>query len=348
MAASTNTPTVAVALIKILKNYAERQALDFTAIAGAAGVDAAILGDDRARISARQFERMWQYIFADDDPHPGLRFGREMVRHYPGGSILFTLMMNCATIGDALTAFVRYHRIMADAVQPHIRRDGDRLRLSWKASPQGFPDHPVLSEALICTYHFILKHLSQDRIHPIEVRFTHAGPENRDAYRRLFQAPIRFGAEKNELVVDAAAMDIAILMANRELYAVLENHAARIADSIGKANECANKVIRVISRMVMKGCKPTIDAVARELAMSRRSLQANLKREATTFRSCLENVRKQIALDYLGRPDVSICDVAFLLGYSEQSAFNHAFKRWTGKRPQDYRNPLPVHREPST
>ncbi len=182
MAATKNSPSVSVALIKILKNYAEHLKIDFTEIARTADVDVAILGDDRARISAKQFELMWQHIFAGgEDPHPGLSFGREMVRHYPGGSVLFTMMINCATIGDALNTFVRYHRIMADAIQPKVRIDGDRIRLSWKSSQRGFPEHPILSEALICTYHFILKHLSQGRINPIEVCFTHAGPENIDA-----------------------------------------------------------------------------------------------------------------------------------------------------------------------
>jgi AraC-like DNA-binding protein len=92
----------------------------------------------------------------------------------------------------------------------------------------------------------------------------------------------------------------------------------------------------------MKGFKPTIDSVSKELALSKRSLQTYLKQEQTTFRNCLENVRKQTALDYLVRPDISICDVAFVLGYSEQSAFNHAFKRWTGTSPQDYRKQFKV------
>lgn len=338
MAASKNSPSVSVALLKILKNYVERLEIDFSRIAAAADVDVSILGDERARISAGQFESMWQQIFTHGkDPHPGLTFGREMARHYPGGSVLFTMMMNCATIGDALSAFVRYHRIMADAIQPQTRQDGDRVHLSWKASRPGFSKHPVVAEALICTFHCILKHLSQDTINPIDVRFTHAGPENMDTYRRLFNAPITFEAEANELIIDSAAMNMEILMASPDLYAVLENHAARISDSLGKTDDWSNKGIRVISRMVMQGVKPTIDSVSKELAVSRRTLQANLKGEGTTFRNCLENVRRQTALDYLERPDLSICDVAFLLGYSEQSAFNHAFKRWTGKRPREFR-----------
>ncbi len=341
MARSINSPSVSVALVRILKNYAKHLEIDFIEIAAVADVDTAILGNERARISSKQFELMWQQVFTGcKDPHPGLSFGRELARHYPGGSVLFTMMMNCATIGDALNAFVRYHRIMADAVQPQIRRAGDRIYLSWKASRRGFPEHPVLSEALICTFHFILKHLSQGGINPVAVCFTHDGPEDMSAYSALFNAPILFRAEENELIVDSTAMNINIPMASNEIYKILETHAARISDSIGKADEWSNKVIRIISSMVIKGSKPRIDSVSKELALSRRSLQANLKGEKTTFRKCLEKVRKQTALDHLVRPDLSICDVAFLLGYSEQSAFNHAFKRWTGQSPHEYRNQL--------
>jgi AraC-like DNA-binding protein len=337
MLESKRGPSVSVALIRILKDYAERMEINFPAIAGAVGVDLAVLGNNRARVSAKQFEQMWrQIVDSSKDPTPGLNFGEEMARHYPSGSILFTMMMNCATIGDALDTFVRYHRIMADAIQPQLRPDGDLIHLSWEVSQQAFPAHPYLSEALICTYHSILKHLTKGSLRPIGVYFTHAGPDDINAYRQVFKAPIRFEAEKNELVIAKEALDLEIHLANQELYEILENHADRLANSIGKENDWSSKVIRLISRMVMKGIKPNIDSVSKKLALSRRNLQAKLKSEKTTFRNCLESVRKQIAVDYLAKPDVTICDVAFLLGYSEQSAFNHAFKRWTGKNPKTY------------
>ena len=95
--------------------------------------------------------------------------------------------------------------------------------------------------------------------------------------------------------------------------------------------------MKLLSNTIMTGGNVEIENVAKQLGVSGRSLQSKLKDEDATFRSCLASVRKEIALDYLQRPDVSICDVAFLLGYSEQSAFNHAFKRWTGSTPKVYR-----------
>jgi len=70
--------------------------------------------------------------------------------------------------------------------------------------------------------------------------------------------------------------------------------------------------------------------------VSKRSLQEKLKVEKTYFRYLLEAVRKQMAVDNLAKQDVSICETAFMLGYSDQSAFNHAFKRWIGQTPKAY------------
>ena len=88
----------------------------------------------------------------------------------------------------------------------------------------------------------------------------------------------------------------------------------------------------------MGGREINLDVVAGKLAMSPRNLQLKLKEEGTTYQEVLDDLRKKIALDNLKEPGASIGDLAFLLGYSDQSAFNHAFKRWTGKTPRQFRS----------
>ena len=100
----------------------------------------------------------------------------------------------------------------------------------------------------------------------------------------------------------------------------------------------ALKTERSILRTLLGGEKPEIESVARDLVVSVRNLQGSLKNEGTTYKHVLDRVRLELAKDYLGQDDLSLCQVAFLLGYAEQSAFNHAFKRWTGSTPMDYRS----------
>lgn len=335
MPSSRKTPSVSVGLVQILKNYAERAGLHFDGVVANAGVDSTILGDSRNRIAAPQFELLWrQIISAGNDPHPGLHFGCEVGRHFPGGSVLFTMMMNCDTIGNALDAFIRYHRMMTDVIQPELQRDGERIHLSWDGLSQGFSPQVDLSEAIICIYHSILKHLSHGMLDAMEVCFTHPAPDELGAYQQIFACPIRFAADKNELVIGRDTLGSEIHLANRELYEILKKHANRQTTTVGDENHWSNEVRRLSIAMIMKGDKPDIDTISKKLAVSRRGLQTRLKAEETSFRHCLETVRRQLALEYLDRDDISICEVAFLLGYSEQSAFNHAFKRWTGKVPQ--------------
>ncbi|MGD8803865.1 MAG: helix-turn-helix transcriptional regulator [Gammaproteobacteria bacterium] len=84
----------------------------------------------------------------------------------------------------------------------------------------------------------------------------------------------------------------------------------------------------------------TDNLIARELNLSERSLQRKLKERGTSFRALLDNVRKMAAIQYIKNPVNSMSDIAFLLGFSEQSAFSRAFKKWTGTSPIKYRNSL--------
>ncbi len=333
--------SVSVGLIHLLKHYAAGLGIDLDASSQGNGARAGLPDDVNARVAGRVFESMWQQVVASGiDPHPGLTFGRELAKHYPGGSILFTMMMNCATIGEALDAFVRYHRIMADAIQPQVSLHGDRVHLSWKVRHTGFATHPHLAEALLCIYRSILERLSQNRVRFVAVSFTHAGPEDPSVFEDVFKSPVRFNAKYNELVIEASALAMEIPFANQEIFKAIERQAVRMTDLMDRTSprtsQWTDRTTQLICHSLEKGIQPVIDKVAKQLALSRRNLQQKLKEEGTTFRNCLSSVRKQTALDLLVKPDFTICDVAFLLGYSEQSAFNHAFRRWTGMTPRAY------------
>lgn len=73
------------------------------------------------------------------------------------------------------------------------------------------------------------------------------------------------------------------------------------------------------------------------MGMSSRNLQLKLKREGQTFSKIKDQVRNEVAMRFLKNSDESICDIAFLLNFSEQSAFTKAFKQWSGKTPLQFR-----------
>ncbi len=127
-----------------------------------------------------------------------------------------------------------------------------------------------------------------------------------------------------------------ICLANPQLLETLEQFAQNLLHKLYFADTCSDKVARRIGTMLFRGDKIGIDIVSKDLAQSSRSLQNRLKVEGTSFQKLFDQVRKELALNYLKDGDTAISEIAFLLGFSEQSAFNHAFKRWTGTTPRKF------------
>jgi AraC-like DNA-binding protein len=270
---------------------------------------------------------------------PGLNLGKLAALHYPAESILFSMMNNCPTIGAALNVFIRYHRIMADNIQPVCRIVDGEVFLSWDIKWFNFPVKNHLSEALLTTYYAILTRLSNNAIIPERVMFTHEGPEeSKDIkiYENWFRVPVEFRSKTNQLVLPSQALDIEIAFADEMMLAVLENYADKLITQIPSRSVWTAEVIKLINQSFFSGAVPRINDIAGKLAVSTRSLQEKLKTEETCFRDLVNQVRKKIATDRLSMGDTAICDIALMLGYSDQSALNHAFKRWTGKSPKKF------------
>ena len=101
-------------------------------------------------------------------------------------------------------------------------------------------------------------------------------------------------------------------------------------DIVGRVREAIDAELR--------GGDPRLETVARRLAMSPRSLQRRLREQGgVAFNDVLDEMRYSAARSYLGQGDVAGAEVAYLLGFADQSSFNRAFKRWSGQTPTDYR-----------
>ncbi len=333
----SRSATVSASMVQVLAAYARKFRVDFSAALASAGIDPAVLNRSDARVAAKAFLDLWQQIVRDsDDPSFGLNFGRELSAHYPAGSIVFTMMLNCRTLSDALFVLVKYHRIMADAVQPVMTSEKDRIMLSWQILFPG-TEHPHLSQAILCILFSIVHTLSNGRILPEKICFAHPRPESVQACQELFNTRLEFNTPDNVLVFRKEDLDTEIAFANPALFEMLEQHAQTISHALTRKQTWSDRVIALLSRMILTGSKPTLKHISAELAVSSRSLQEKLKAEGSGFRRLSGEILREIASDRLLNPDTPVCEVAFLLGYSDQSAFNHAFKRWTGRTPGRFR-----------
>jgi AraC-like DNA-binding protein len=116
----------------------------------------------------------------------------------------------------------------------------------------------------------------------------------------------------------------------------LENHASVLQAKLRGSTTLAGRVRQLLAEGIREG-EPEQHEIAKSLALSERTLQRRLQDENVTFADLVEEVRADLARMYLNDPSLAVFEVAFLLGYSEPSAFNRAFRRWTGKSPSQYR-----------
>jgi AraC-like DNA-binding protein len=333
-----HTTGVSTDLAHILLKYMSKTGIDSVEVCKAVGIDSSVFRNRESRISVRVFELIWkEAIERTEDGNFGLHFGREIANSYLGGNILFTMMMNCPTVGDALEKFCRYHNLMEDAIQPRIKLEDDFAYLSWESFSPNFKIPRHFSEALLCAYTYLLRHITENKLTLVEARFGHSHPRDMSEHEKIFRAPLLFEQSKNELVIERISLNLPIFLANPEVLETLERFAQRLLDGLYPNNSWSERIILLLNKMLVRGEKIDIETIAKELAISTRNLQNRLKEEGMTYQKLLDQVRKEIALNYLKKPENTICDVAFLLGFSEQSAFNHAFKRWTGSTPRAYR-----------
>ncbi|WP_051327303.1 AraC family transcriptional regulator [Desulfatibacillum aliphaticivorans] len=331
------SPTVSSLMVHNLKNYVLGLGLDFDSICQTAALDpnARCFSDPEARLPALEYQLLFREAEkAAQDPCFGLNFGREMARSYPGGSVLINMMMNSPTVGEALDRFFRYHDLMADVLRPCMRIDGEVARLGWKTEIPGFRPPRAIAETLLSFFAGILEFLGQGRIRLKETRFQYPEPGDCGPYEDRFAAPLVFNAPKSEVIISAQDLSLPVAMANPALLQRLESFAQSLLHRVYFSQTWAHKTAEIITSRLVRGASFDVNAAAKDLGVGVRSLQARLKEESTTYREILDYVRKEAALQYLQKGEMTLCDIAFLLGFSEQSAFNRAFKRWTGKSPK--------------
>jgi len=330
--------SISINIIRILLKYLTKCGIDYDAPCKDARIDAFILKDHEARISTKQFDIVWkEAVKKTDDINFGLHFGREIANSYLGGNILFSMMTNSATVGNAMEIFCRYHTLMEDAILPKMKVGDDFAFLSWESIDPHFEISRYISEALLCAYVYIIRRITENNSGLLEVRFRHSSPKDIREHKEVFLVPLLFDQPKNELVIEKNTLNLPVFLADPKLLETIEHLAKKLLDRLYPTNIWTDKVISLISKMLAGGKNTDIKTIAANLAVSARNLQNRLKEEKTSYQMILDEVRKEVALNYLTQKDVTICDIALLLGFSEQSAFNHAFKRWSGLTPGQYR-----------
>ena len=271
---------------------------------------------------------------ATGDDFFGLHLGSSLRLRQAG--VLGYLMLNSETLADALTNFVRFVRVMSEGPEVSLSMNKKEAILSGVIVDPLVTDERQTVEAAIGFLHRMCQAIAGSEIALKRVEFRHPRPKGALELRQWFGAPVRFGQERDAIVMKRELLDYPIADADHELLKILKRHCRQVLGRSPRTRDLVFDVRETITKLLPRG-HPKMDIVGRELGMSDRTLARRLAEQGRSFKKLVDEVRRELSLQYLNDERINIKQIAYLLGYSEIAAFNHAFQRWTGSKPSSYR-----------
>jgi len=305
-------------------------------LARAAGLPAASLDPLPESLPASDYCRLLD-AGADlaGDPHFGLHVGeRVKLGTY---NVYGLILLSCRDFGQALQQTLRFEGLAHDLGRSELAVHGDTAEYRWHPTVRGASRH--LAESVFAGIRVFGNWLAGQPLPPADLAFAHARPDDTGEHERIFGGPVRFGAAVHAARFPAALLSWPVPNADIGLYPVLQQHAERLL----REKELAARdggVVAQVRAAIMRNLaqdRVRLPLIADELGMTQRTLQRKLKEAGVGFQQVLDQTRHALAEDYLRQGRLSIAEIAFLLGFQEQSSFNHAFKEWTGVNPGAWR-----------
>lgn len=242
------------------------------------------------------------------------------------------------TFGGALADLIRFHHVLHGRAVFALEGVAGRVRGVRYESPhwQDPEIAPYTAEFALGSVVVLGRDAVGKEWFPKSVELVHAPPKDSCRHRELFGDRIHFGAKADRLILDQGLVETPMLAADPVLRSVLEGYLVRDFADLNAQPDIAEAVRRAIASALPEGA-PSLESIARSIGLSPRALQRRLLEDETNFLGLLEEVRASLARGYLHRKQLSMPAIAHLLGYSDASAFQRAFKRWTGMTPAEFR-----------
>lgn len=239
-------------------------------------------------------------------------------------------------VRSSLERVERYCRLWTDNLTYELEDHDDRVVFLLHRSGKRRLGMRLSNEATLASATSLIRQSSSPRFRPLAVSMKHVAPRSIAAHERYFGCPVRYGSDCDALVLSHEALARPNHLADDGISRFLLSHLDEELGALGNDTPLELLVEREISRSLSEGI-PRMQDVARRLAMSERTLHRRLSERGVSFRSLVDATRRHVAENLLRDSRYTVTEVAFLTGFSEQSAFNRAFKRWTKQTPTTFR-----------
>jgi AraC-like DNA-binding protein len=245
------------------------------------------------------------------------------------------------TLRSSLERVERYWRVVTDTAVYRLDTSGDPAFLTIEARTD---PHPVLAfrnEGALAGFARNMGLFVDGDLVLDHVLFRHECRCDPDRYAAHFGCPVRFGADRDAIALKPAMLDLPNRLGDVAVSDFLTAHLESEIGSLENDRSLRAALLRRLTPALSNGV-PQASDLARDMGMSERTLYRRLAEEGLTFRDVLTEAQSSLAQDLLRGSGNSIAEIAFLTGFSEQSSFSRAFKRWVGQAPAQFRQQTPA------
>lgn len=262
-----------------------------------------------------------------------LRFGKQLGLG-SFGTIGFALQ-SCSTVRQAIKLMVRYNSLFKHGSLWETSQDNNNTTLRFSMTI-GSPEQQRLMTEMAFSHLFsVMKFLTGEKLAASEVNLNYTKPKQSLEYKKYVPAPLRFNQEYSQIMLTEDALNVPISSANPAGNIIFQQQCEEMLRNFNRAENITAAVRRILIHEA--GNLPSLDQVAEKLHMSKSTLKRRLENESTNFRIICDEVRGLLAKKYLTETELSIEDIAYLLGYTEMTNFRRAFVRWNKMTPSKFR-----------
>ncbi len=326
-------PTLGITTVIDLYSFLVEQGMPAPQLERLMGLSATELANPDARVDMRSLSALWEAAHHySGDPAIGLHIGKQVKPEQL--SIVAQTLLQSENLHQGLQQYMRFMQLVNETLKLHLSVGNREARIEFLIEPCNY--HRSEIERTVMAGFARARFAMGEVISLNEVHFAHPNPGYAEVYEALFEAPVRFSQPVTALLFDKQLLVLGPNKRNPYLYQALVQHAENLLRSLTPQDNTVVALRKFIEQHLAHA-QLDAESAAEHLHMSRHTLYRKLKKAGVSFQGLVEEVRHAQALRLLAQRDVSISEVAFVLGFSELSAFSRAFKRWTGSSPAHYR-----------
>jgi AraC-like DNA-binding protein len=316
--------------LRVLPDFAAEMRL-----LAAARIDPGSIADAEARIPRRLLgEMVFSAIGRTGDGALGLHAGERIESSDFG--VMDRAVHACANVRAALACVARYMRLMDDGAEARLVEKGGQA--IWQIRNVTPPVFHATNDFQVAVSLTNLRRLGMCEA-PREIHVHHPQAAYAEEYARVFECPVRFGMEHNGLVFSRSVLDQPVPTANPEAFSIFDVTAARRVAQLDRTEKMSQRVRKLLLYRLGRE-SVSIIGISALLHVSQATLRRRLEEEGTTYKAMLDEQRRRLAELYIAESHVSMNEISSLLGFSTQSAFGRAFRRWNRSSPLRQRRHL--------